>query len=450
MTAGDGREHLDRISVVDDVIALDELPIDGVEPDLAEIDPEFGENLDDGQPISRLALNVVAPQSGDAALGLSVELYPDAHDAHCMLQSRLPGPPRSGRTASRSWRVSFLDDILGQPDALRATAAALAADTPLLDRLRALPGTHRSAILTGMGSSHAALYPAHLALLEMGMPNAWADTGELLHYSASGIGSGSLLVIASQSGESVEIVRLIERLPRDVTIVGVTNHADSTLARRADVPIVLRAGSEGVVATRTYVATVAALHLAVTAIGGGSVQVAREEIESAATALATVAARHEQYGDALGRALGAPPRDLFLVGRGPSFASAMAGSLVVKEASLTGCEPLSGGHFRHGPIEMVSAQTSALLFSPAGRTHGLMRRLAADIHRYGGRVALVGPADAIGPGAHLPIVDTGTVPESVAPLVEIVAAEIYTIACARGRGREPAVFDRLGKVTREE
>lgn len=346
--------------------------------------------------------------------------------------------------------TSYIDDLRGQPTAIRDTVAAIAGDAKLIDRLAALRGKHSVAMLTGMGSSHAALYPMHLSLLEGGTQNGWIDAGELLHYGASGIPAGALLVVVSQSGETIEITRLLDRLPSGVTIVGVTNHGESTLARRADVPIVLRGGREGIVATKTYVATIAALRLATAAILGGSIEHEVTNFQAAATALDSLLGDHVGLTKLVGDTLGAPPRDLFLIGRGPGFASAQCGSLILKEASRTPAEPLTGGHFRHGPLEMVSSETSAIVFSPAGRTIDLTRRLAAEIHGYGARVLLVGPRDAALPGADLPIIDTGRLDESIAPVVEIIAPELLAIACARGRGREPAVFERLGKVTRTE
>jgi glucosamine--fructose-6-phosphate aminotransferase (isomerizing) len=128
----------------------------------------------------------------------------------------------------------------------------------------------------------------------------------------------------------------------------------------------------------------------------------------------------------------------------------MAGSLILKEASKTNAEALTGGHFRHGPLEMVSSATSALVFSPAGRTTGIARRLAAEMASYGARVAIVGPREPGGKRGGLPLIETPSLDEDVAPLVEIAAAELLAAACARARGHEPGRFERMGKVTREE
>jgi glucosamine--fructose-6-phosphate aminotransferase (isomerizing) len=300
-----------------------------------------------------------------------------------------------------------------------------------------------------MGSSLAALYPTHLRLLAAGRPAVLVEAGELLHYAADGLGAESVVVMVSQSGESVEIVRLLERIGGRATVLGVTNEPESTLARRAELTLQLRAGTEGIVATKTYVATLAALSVFVgTVTGALETELARSR--RAVAALRELIGRREAVTRTLVETLGSRPRQLWTIARGPSMASAQAGSLILKEASHTAAEALTGGQFRHGPLEMVGSGHRALLFSPSGPTAPIVRRLAEDIARYRGKVVLVGPAEGGLPGADLPLVETGRLDDTAAPLVEIVAVELLAQAIAEARGHEPGVFRRMGKVTREE
>jgi glucosamine--fructose-6-phosphate aminotransferase (isomerizing) len=343
---------------------------------------------------------------------------------------------------------AFLRDVIEQPKAVEDTLAALTGDAALLDRLGQLRQRRGAIVLTGMGSSLAALYPTHLRLLAAGLPAVLVEAGELLHYAADGL-EGQTVVMVSQSGESVEIVRLLERIAGRAVVLGVTNEPNSTLARRSEISLRLRAGSEGIVATKTYVATLTALSVLVGAVLG-QLEAELARVRRAAAALRELIGRREALTRTLVETLGSRPRHLWTIARGPSMASAQAGSLILKEASHTAAEALTGGQFRHGPLEMVGAGHRALLFSPAGPTSPLIRRLADEIARYRGKVVLVGPADRQLPGADLPLVETDALDASAAPLVEIVAAELLAQAIAEARGHEPGVFRRMGKVTREE
>ncbi len=131
--------------------------------------------------------------------------------------------------------TGFFSDIHEQPDALRRVADALPADlhavVPLADRLHR--GDFTSVIFTGMGSSLSACIPATIILAEHGMPALALETSELVSAYHRLLGEKSLLVVVSQSGQSAEIVRLVEDLDGRVSLIGVTNTPDSPLAKRS-------------------------------------------------------------------------------------------------------------------------------------------------------------------------------------------------------------------------
>jgi glucosamine--fructose-6-phosphate aminotransferase (isomerizing) len=345
--------------------------------------------------------------------------------------------------------MSFLDDVMGQPTAVEDTLAQLTGDASLIGSLGQLRHFHDTIVLTGMGNSLAALYPTHLRLLQAGLPAVWIEAGELFHYASDGLGEKTLVVMVSQSGESIEITRLLDKLSGKVSVLGITNEPNSALAKRAETPLVMKAGKEGIVATRTYVATLATLALLTGALTN-TVEEELKKVRRATLAMKELLGRKEAITRTLVGTLGNRPRQLWTIARGPSLASAMGGALVMKEASHTAAEALSGGQFRHGPLEMVEAGHAALLFSPAGRGAMMVRRLGDDIAQYGGKVVVVGPKDDRLPGANLPLVETDKVDESVAPLVEIVAVELFADAVATARGHKAGEFKRMGKVTREE
>ena len=63
-----------------------------------------------------------------------------------------------------------------------------------------------------MGASINAAYPAYMTLTQSGIPVIYLNSAELLHYFEGAIGKKTLLWINSQSGHSVEIVRLLEKI----------------------------------------------------------------------------------------------------------------------------------------------------------------------------------------------------------------------------------------------
>src|SRR5690348_11776685 len=125
----------------------------------------------------------------------------------------------------------YLADILAQPEALNATAANLARQqVPAFQSQSLERGT--PLILTGMGPSYFAVLPLHERLLGAGNEAPLVRTSELV-LSGLHLKPGKTVIAMSQSGESVEIVRLLSDRHLDVAVFGITNSRDSTLDRLA-------------------------------------------------------------------------------------------------------------------------------------------------------------------------------------------------------------------------
>ena len=76
----------------------------------------------------------------------------------------------------------FLAEIAGQPGAIRRAAAAAAEQDGRLGRLRQELGRRGRVVLTGMGSSYDACYPAATMLASAGVMATMVDAAELLHF----------------------------------------------------------------------------------------------------------------------------------------------------------------------------------------------------------------------------------------------------------------------------
>ena len=137
----------------------------------------------------------------------------------------------------------YLRDLFEQPEALRKTLDGLYESAPLADLMKLRERSFRRIVLTGMGSSLHALWPAYLQLNRSGLTALMIETSELIHSMRGVLEPDTLLIAVSQSGQSTEILRLLE-LPGRPTTVAITNTPESQLARQADVAILTQAGEE--------------------------------------------------------------------------------------------------------------------------------------------------------------------------------------------------------------
>ena len=338
----------------------------------------------------------------------------------------------------------LLQDILDQPRALADTLSELrAAGAPA-----AAAALRRGArvVLTGMGASYFACYPAALRLWQAGIPAVWIEAGELLHH-APALCADSLLVLVTQSGGTAEIVHLIPRLPASAAVVAVTNTPDSPTGRAAGVVLALRAGRElAVCATKTYTSSLLALDLLADALIGEGGAPARWTA-AAEAANEALERRGEWFPDL--EDLFAVPEHLWLLGRGPGLSAASCGALIIKESSRVHAEGMSVPQFRHGPLEGALPGRCALaLFSP-GPLGELDRALAREMAAAGMTVAAV--ADGTSPApAGVRQVNLPAVPPGCEPAIQALPAQLLGRAFARRQGRDPGRFTLIGKVTDRE
>lgn len=339
---------------------------------------------------------------------------------------------------------AYLRDILDQPRVLEETLAELEVSESLQRLAGGLKeGKFKTVVLTGMGSSFHALHPLNIQLIDHGFTAMMVETSELLHYQNRLFDPKTLIVAASQSGQSAEVVRLLEINRGRSSVIAVTNTPGSPLAEQADATILSLAGEEFSVSCKTYLAALMALQWLGDIVCEGDLLRTRQELEAAGQAVRNYLVHWKAYVQELAQMLDGT-RNLFLVGRGPSLAAVGTGALTIKESDHFPAEGMSSAAFRHGPFEMLSHETFVFVFAGEDKTRELNQSLFADIREEGGRAELIGEG-AASRSCLLP-----SAPRSIRPILEILPVQMVTLALAAQVGREPGRFELASKVTTKE
>ncbi len=337
----------------------------------------------------------------------------------------------------------YLRDLLDEPRVLDRTLAGLQESAALSELARDLErGRFRRVVLTGMGGSFHALHPLFFALNRRGVTALMVETSELIHSMPEVLDAATLLVVLSQSGRSVEVLRLLQ-MRGAAPVIGVTNHADADLAKRADAVVLTQAGDEFSVSCKTYVASLLALQWLRGVLCAGDRGRASDELRETAPA----AERYlNDWRDHV-RELWSEMQDvkhLFLAGRGDSLATAGTGGLILKESTKFHAEGMSSAAFRHGPFEMTGPGVFVLVFEGDRAGASLNKGLVDDVRKAGGRAALVG-SEAELAACRLPA------PWTLAtPILEILPVQMLSLALAARANREPGKFHLITKVTTVE
>ena len=293
----------------------------------------------------------------------------------------------------------MMEEIVQQPSALAGLRKYYESPGAISSRtLGELVRRPPNIVFTGMGSSLFAAYPAQAYLTSHGIRATVWEAAELLHYHLGILKPDTLVVPVSQSGETVEVLRLLDHIPDNVGVAAVVNVERSTLARRGGLLLPMMAGRQTSVSTKTYMCSVAVLMYLAFAIVGEPRRHLTQVLLRAVQAQERILDRYELLMAPTVEFFDFPPY-VALLSRGPDLTSVHQGAMMLKEVERLGAEPISAAQFRHGPIEIVNPGHRYVIFarraqagprrSRSADTGRLLLKLARDIQSHGGRVLLL-------------------------------------------------------------
>ena len=356
----------------------------------------------------------------------------------------------------------MLREIREQPEAVQR---ALEVNAEVARRIAAEVARRDAQVivLAGRGTSdHAALYAQYLLEHLTGIPVALATPSLFTLFGAPFKLRQALVIGISQSGESPDIVEVVQRSRQvGAFTVAVTNRQDSPLAAAADETLYCAAGTEqSVAATKTYTTTCAALALLAASLPGGErllpmLPSLPDAMRAALGAEATVARAVVRYVHA---------RECIALGRGFQYSTAREAALKLAETCYVIAMPFSSADFRHGPAALVERGLPVMLFAPPGKTAsessellGWLRERGADciviaedvrlLEQATTAIALDHPHLGDMPTQAGQPRDDVTADELLAPLSYIVPGQFFAHFLALEKGLDPDQPRGLSKVT---
>lgn len=318
-----------------------------------------------------------------------------------------------------------------------------------------LPAFERLAVVACGSSLHAGQVVAGTARTLGGVPTDVVAASEVDQVV---LGPGTLVVAISQSGETADVLRALDRLDDRFPVLALTNDVHSSLARRADAVLDCHAGPEGgLAATKSFTAQVV---VGVTAVVSALVASGRLEPTRAAALVDELSELPERMAAAalvaaervplLAATVRDAPGSLF-VGRGPGLPYAAEGALKVEELAYRWARSCAVGELGHGPLALVDEGTPVVVVD-----HGDPRITAAvaEVRARGGFVVTIG-----GAGSDLPVIAGGAEAtdlawgrsiapwgpiEAVVPLQMLARELAVQLGCAVDKPRVPVGSTAVG------
>ena len=337
----------------------------------------------------------------------------------------------------------MLAEIGEQPEVLENT---IRAERAKIEKLGAFlrRKTIDMIVVAARGSSdNASLFGRYLLEVTCGIPVSLAAPSVYTLYDGKLKLDRALVIGVSQSGEGVDINRVLESAKMGGAFtLGITNEKDSSMTQIAHETLFIRAGREkSVAATKTYTGQM--LHFYMLASALAEEKLAFEKIPD-------FAARTLQFKDEVKQLV---ERYVFMencvvVGRGMNYGNSYELALKLMETCYVVAERFSSADFFHGPLAIIERRFPVILFGPKGVTQkssiDLLNRLR-ELHADSFSITN-DPEVAKMSSKSLMLPDD--IDEILSPIPFIIPAQLFAALLSEAKGINPDAPRSLSKVTK--
>jgi len=303
------------------------------------------------------------------------------------------------------------------------------------------------AFLAARGTSdNAGRYANYLWSAHNGLPLALATPSLFTYYQSPPRLQNAFVVGVSQSGQSPDIVSVLEEGRRQNCLtLAITNAVNSPLARTADFVLDIQAGEEkAVAATKTYTNELMAIAMISAALSNSeeywrdlaSVSRWADQVLALDEPIAQMTQRYRYMNHCVA------------LGRGFNYATAFEWALKMKELTYISAEPYSSADFQHGPIAMVEGGFPVLAVAPKGRVQESMREMLTHLRKQkDAELVVISDDEEVLGLAQSPISLPPQIPEWLTPLVSIIPAQLFACHLTRVKGYDTETPRSITKVT---
>jgi glucosamine--fructose-6-phosphate aminotransferase (isomerizing) len=328
------------------------------------------------------------------------------------------------------------DEIFEQPERLAHVLDVNRAATGNARDLLNRPDIVHVVIAARGTSDNAARYAKYVWATKLGLPVTLAAPSLHTRYQRSPRFDGAAVVGISQSGESPDLVAVVEQArSQGRPTIAITNETNSPLAEISDVVVPLHAGPElSVAATKTY--TTSLMAIAMIACDDPSLHKIPDSVAETLDLEQSIERAVADLG---------PIDKAVTLGRGYNHSTAFEWALKLQEMSYVFAHAFSPADFAHGPFAILDEGFPVLASIPSGPiAQDSFATLERAVSERDAAVMLLTDIDTPG----IRSIRVPSTPEFTSPIVFITAAQLFTLHMAVLKGIDPETPRGLKKVTR--
>ncbi len=173
----------------------------------------------------------------------------------------------------------------------------------------------------------------------------------------------TLVIAVSQSGETADVLDAVRTAKeKNSRVISIVNVPGSSLTRLSDEVIYMNAGQEvSVLSTKSYTSQLAILTLVAYA-SAKQYEKGIGLIRKSAYYIKQIISNDQEKIKKLAYKL-KDKKDIFIIGRGLAFPTALEAALKIKEVSYIHAEGLAGGELKHGTLALIEEGVPVIVIS---------------------------------------------------------------------------------------
>jgi glucosamine--fructose-6-phosphate aminotransferase (isomerizing) len=240
-------------------------------------------------------------------------------------------------------------------------------------------GSIKRIIVVACGTSfHAGLIGRYAIESVTNIPVS-VEIGSEFRYMSNNIGSDTLIIAISQSGETADTIAAVKSAKKKgAQVIAITNVVGSTISRESHYTIYMRTGPEiGVAATKTFTAQILIMYMLALFLGQNRETIGPEYTREIISELRSISQKSqmvldkEEYIAKLSR-LYVDANSFFFVGRNLNYPVALEGALKLKEISYIFSEGFAAGELKHGPLALITTNIPVIAITTKCPTYDKM------------------------------------------------------------------------------
>ena len=262
----------------------------------------------------------------------------------------------------------MLKEIMEQPEAVRKTMSGRLADEEIvleeLEGAKELMKDISRIYIVACGSAYHVGMVGKYALEKLLHIPVEASLASEFRYSEPLLGESALVIVISQSGETLDSMAALREAKRKGSkVLSIVNVMGSSIARESDYVLYTWAGPEIAVATtKAYTTQMVLLLLLGVYLAKQSERITQEEyreivgeLQHLPEKISAVLDNLKDYQKSASRYFNHD--SVFYIGRNLDYALGLEGSLKLKEISYIHSESYAAGELKHGTISLIEPGT---------------------------------------------------------------------------------------------